>query len=154
MGKDWGAFWRAAGLPHGGKGLGADAGEIKMNPIHKIALAAGSAVALSVGIALVWLTLANAHLKTELAKAQALNVACRMANEEFASRIARQNKAIQYMRDEGERRKEKADAEIQKAHKAAQAFYGAAEKLRKAKVGGDPCQAADAMLSAYIRKQK
>ncbi len=125
-----------------------------MNPINKIALAAGSAVAFSVGIALCWLALANAHLKTELAEAQSLNVACRMANEEFAARVARQNNAIQNMRDEDERRKEKADAEIQKAHKAAQAFYGAAEKLRKAKVDGDPCKAADAMLNAYIRKLK
>ncbi len=125
-----------------------------MNPIHKVMLGAGGAAILALSLALIGLLLSTARLKTKLAEAQTYSVACRMANDDFSVKAARQNKAIEEIKAETIKHRENAQTEAKKAHETAQVFYAAADKLRRTKVKGDVCKAADELLNAYLRNNK
>jgi hypothetical protein len=118
-----------------------------MLPINKILIGACGAVAL----ALMWLWMSNARLRAEVAEARTTATACRMANERFTAHAQRQNEAIVQMKSEAENR---VAAAVAKAKKAAKPFYAAAESLRKEKLEGDACLAAEVLLNAYLGEQQ
>jgi hypothetical protein len=121
-----------------------------MSPVNKILLGAVAAVALAIVVAFVWLSLANAHLKTQLAEERTRGTACLMANDAFTARIAEQNKAVELMKTASAAREKKAHEAANEAQEKARLFFVAADKLRKMKMDGGGCKAADAILNAYL----
>lgn len=121
-----------------------------MNPLNKIFLGMGAAIALAVSIAIVWLMLANAHLKTQLAQAQAGEIVCHMANDEFTTSVATQNKAIDALRADAAAREAKAALDMKAADKTAQGFLNSAASLSRRKPMADACKTADDIANAYL----
>jgi hypothetical protein len=121
-----------------------------MTPLNKVFLGIGAALVAIVAITIVWLSLANAHLKTQLAQAQANATACHIANDEFAARALRQNAAVQALRDDAAAREKQAQSLSAEAEKTARRFALAADKLKKATPQGDACRAADALFNQYV----
>lgn len=120
-----------------------------MNPVNKILLGLGAAVALIIGAVFVWLFLANAHLQAKLAQAEAGSTACYLANQEFAVQVARQNEAVEVLKAE---RLKRAQAASYEAQKTMRAHFLAAEELRKVKSRGGTCEAAENILNNYVSK--
>jgi hypothetical protein len=121
-----------------------------MNPVNKILFGLGAAVVLIITVAFVWLSLANAYLKTELAESQANDTACHLANDEFAAKAAAQNRAVAQLRDESLAHEKRAQEAVREAQKSAQVFLKAADKLRKTNMHGDACKTSEALLDDYI----
>ena len=126
-----------------------------MNPLNKILLGVGAAFALVIIVAFVWLSLANAHLKTQLAQMQANDTACHMANDDFAVKQALQNKAVRRLQAASIARERRAQAAAYQAQKTLRAAYLAAEQLRVRKLPqGDDCKIAAGLLDQFIAAQK
>jgi len=125
-----------------------------MNPVNKILLGVGAALAALIAVAFMWLSLANAHLKTALAQAQANGTACHLANDAFTATVARQNKAVEQMKDENAVREKRAQAAAYEAQKAVRAYSLAAEKLRKIKPRGDACRSTEAIMNLYLKDKQ
>jgi hypothetical protein len=125
-----------------------------MNPINKILSGVGAAIILIIAVTFIWLSLANAHLKTMLAEAQANGTACHIANDDFAAKIAQQNKAVEQLKADSAVREKRAIAAADAVQKRARKYFIAADRLRKARPKGNDCQAADAVLNAYIGGNK
>jgi hypothetical protein len=121
-----------------------------MSLIDKIILGIGAALALAVMICVLWLIVANAHLKTQLAQAQANDTACHLANDEFTAQIARQNQAVEKLRIASEAREKRAQEAALDAQKTARGYLAAAAKLAKAGAGGDACRSANKLLDSYL----
>ena len=121
-----------------------------MNLLNKILLGAGFFAAAAIVGAFVWLSLANAHLKIQLAEAVANGTACQFANNDFVARVAEQNRAVVVLQAKSAAREKSAQEEMHAAQKTAQGYLVAAEKIRKMKVRGDKCRAAEDIVNAYI----
>jgi hypothetical protein len=121
-----------------------------MNLVNKILLGVGAALALVIVITFIWLSLANAHLKAQLAETQANSTACHLANGEFIAKVAQQNKAVEQLRIAGAAQTKRAQEAVIFAQKIARIYLRAAEKLRKAKPHGDACQATDTIINTYL----
>ncbi len=121
-----------------------------MNPLNKILLGIGAFVALVIIVAFVWLSLANAHLKTQLAQSQSLGTACIIANRDFASKTTQQNKAVVALQKAGLAREKKAQRAAFEAQRTVRAYTLAADKLRKLKITGDQCVAAQNLFQDYL----
>jgi hypothetical protein len=121
-----------------------------MDIINKVLLGAGTAAV----FALFWLSLANAHLKTQLAEARTDVFAYRMANDDFAATLERQNKAVAQLKADSARREKRAQEAADAAQEKARLFFIAADKLRKTMVHGDACTAANSLLDAYLGDNK
>jgi hypothetical protein len=128
------------------------AGKI-MTPVNKIFLGIGAALVLIGTLTIIWLSLANAHLKTKLAQAQSYATACHMANDEFAAHVLRQNAAVQALRDDAAAHEKHAQFLSAEAEKTAQRYALAADKLRKAAPSDDACRAADALFNQYLESK-
>jgi hypothetical protein len=124
-----------------------------MTPVNKIFLGIGAALVLIGTLTIIWLSLANAHLKTKLAQAQSDATACHMANDEFAAHVLRQNAAVQALRDDAAAHEKHAQLLSAEAKKTAQRYALAADKLRKAAPSGDACRAADALFNQYLESK-
>ena len=120
-----------------------------MNPVNKILLGIGAAVVFVIVVAFICLSLANAHLKTQLAEALANGTACHLVNDDFAVRAAEQNRAVAALQTESAAREKKAKAAVSAAQKAADGYLRAAEKIRATKKTGDACVAAMRALNDY-----
>jgi len=114
-----------------------------MSVINKIALGGAALVVLTVG----WLFVANARLRAEVAEARANIIACRMANDDFSAVVAKQNKAVEQIKADSENR-------IRRTKENAQKYLVAAEKIKKTKMHGEACQAADALFNLYLEENK
>ena len=121
-----------------------------MNPLNKILLGAGVAVVVTIIATFVWLSLANAHLRAQLAEAVANGTACHFANNDFAARITEQNRAVATLQSESSAREKSAQVAMRAAEKTAQGYLLAAVKIRKTTVRGDNCRAAEDIVNAYI----
>ncbi len=121
-----------------------------MNPVNKILLGIGAVVALVIAGVIIWLTLANAHLKTQLAQSQGEATACHMANAEFAAKAAEQNRAVAALAAESAAREKNAKDAAQTAQKTAQGFLADANRLSAKQSSGDDCKAADGLFNGYL----
>jgi hypothetical protein len=121
-----------------------------MNLIDKILFGAGAIVALVIAVIIVWLCLANAHLRADLAEARVNTTACRLANGDFRQQALRQDAAIAALRLEGAARAKRAAAASAVAEKTAAGFQADASRLAGQKAGGEDCRAATALLDHYI----
>lgn len=121
-----------------------------MTPINKILFGIGAAIVLIIAVTIIWLSLANAHLKTQLAQAQANGTACHLANDEFSATVAKQNKAVERLRSNGVALEKQAKASALAARKTADAYLASADKLRKLKPRGDACKAVENLFDRYL----
>jgi hypothetical protein len=125
-----------------------------MTLTNKILLGLFTGVGLVIIVAFFWLSLANAHLKTQLAHEQAKNAAYVLANDAFSSQVEAQNKALEALKADGALREKRAQEAADAAQEKARIFFIAAENLRKMKARGDACKAADALFTAYLGEPK
>ncbi|MGB9154220.1 MAG: hypothetical protein WCD70_14160 [Alphaproteobacteria bacterium] len=125
-----------------------------MNPANKILLGLGAVIALILAVIFIWLSIANAHLKTQLAQAQANNTACHLANDEFVTQVARQNKAVETLKTAGVAREKHVQEAAYETQKTVRVYFLAAEKLRRTKMRGDACHAAENIFNAYLGNAK
>lgn len=121
-----------------------------MNPVSKILLGIGAVVALAVAIIIVWLSLANAHLRAELAETRVNVTACEIANDDFRQKTEKQNQTITQMKTDGAERERAGRIAVQNARKSAAGFQSDAGRIAKQKSSGDDCKAAAALLNDYI----
>jgi sensor histidine kinase regulating citrate/malate metabolism len=121
-----------------------------MNPFNKIFLGMGALIALAVAVVFIWLSLANAHLKVDLAQEQENDTACRLANDQFVTQVAQQNKAVERLKTESIAREKHAQALAEQAQKNARASFLVAEKLRKTKEHGDACRSSETIFNQYL----
>lgn len=121
-----------------------------MNPLDKILLGIGAALALAVTVGIVTLVLINAHLRVELAEAQANDSACKVANDDFRQKTEQQDQAIADLRTAGEAHARQAEASLQAAEKTAATYQSDAARLAKQTASGDDCKAAARLFDAYV----
>ncbi|MDR3450728.1 MAG: hypothetical protein P4M15_13465 [Alphaproteobacteria bacterium] len=122
-----------------------------MDPINKILLGVGAAIVAVIAFAFLWLAIANAHLKAQLAGAQANMTACHIANDDFAATALRQNQAIGALKTRADAQMKQARIEEAAAQKIMRKYYLAAEKIGAAQPHGDACRAAGDLIDTYIR---
>ena len=122
-----------------------------MTLVNKILFGGGAALALFIVVAFVGLLLTNAQLRAQLAETQAAATACRLANDDFSDKVARQNRAIAEWQRAAVAHNKEALAASDVSRKNARAFLRTADKLRKTKAKGDACQSAEALLNAYLK---
>ncbi len=119
-----------------------------MTLLSKILLGAASAVLLilisTVGV--FWV--ANARLRADLAEARSAESLCRVANLDFADKVAAQNRAVDAIRSESKAEILKAQMAQAAAEKVAAAHGAAAQKLLARQDKG--CAAAEAAVNAYV----
>ena len=125
-----------------------------MNPVNKILLGIGAAAGLIIAVVIVWLSLANAHLKTELAQTEANNTACHLANDEFVTQVAIQNKAVDLLKTQSLAREKRAQAAARQTEKEAHSYFLLAAEMAKNKKQGDACHAAQALFDRYWASAK
>ncbi|MDD4616060.1 MAG: hypothetical protein PHW76_02950 [Alphaproteobacteria bacterium] len=125
-----------------------------MTLINKILLGGGAALALAIMIALFWMSLSNARLKARLAETEARRNACALANDEFAQHIARQNAAVEKLREERSAKERKAAEASAKARTASRMYLDLAERIRTAQAKGSACQNAEALFRTYLEAGK
>ncbi|MDE1901536.1 MAG: hypothetical protein KGI37_07830 [Alphaproteobacteria bacterium] len=121
-----------------------------MNPITKIAVGIGAVLAIIIVGVFIWLFVANANLKAQLAQSQSDATACHMANQDFADKAAVQNKAIAALQAAADARARRAAAADKAAQKQAQGLMKRAAHIAAAKSGPDACAAANNLMNAYI----
>lgn len=96
------------------------------------------------------LLLANASLRARLAEERAQTVALRAGNENLKEAIARQNAALEAMREDSEARARKAEALIAEGRRRAEALRRGAERLaRSTPSGADDCAEARQLMIGY-----
>jgi hypothetical protein len=122
-----------------------------MNPLSKILWGVGLAVAFVVLVAFVYLVVVNAHLKTQLAQAQANDTACRLANDDFVAEVARQNEIVGALRSETLAREKQAQTAEAQAHKQAHIYWKAAAKVLSHKAGQNICASSENMMNDYLK---
>ena len=125
-----------------------------MNPINKALLGAGAAVVFAIFVAFSWLLLANAHLKTKVAEAEAYGAACHFANDAFSVKVAQQNKAVKQLQANSLAHEKQAQAAAQAAQKTARVYFAAADEWREAKPHGNACATAETFFNIYLEGDK
>jgi hypothetical protein len=122
-----------------------------MTLVNRILFGLRAFFALVVIVAFIWQSLANAYLKAQLAQSQANGTACHLANDEFASAVAEQNKAVEELKQSSLAHERRAQAEAENAQKSARAYFKIAKQLRKAASGKEVCSSADQLLNSYLK---
>lgn len=117
-----------------------------MNPINKILLGAGAGAVLAIAGVIMWLSLANAHLRVELAEAQKSISTYEVVNDEFRQKTELQNRAVEMLKSENLAQKRLAASSKQQA----KIFRAKAAKILVSKPGGDDCTAASELFDRYI----
>jgi len=117
-----------------------------MTPLNKILLGIGAGMVVIVAIIIVWLCLANAHLRVALAETQEQATACHLANEAFGRQAQEQNQAISLLKQETEARARNSAAAVRAAQKRAAVFEADAARLQRQKNVGEDCHAAAALM--------
>jgi hypothetical protein len=125
-----------------------------MNLLDKIFLGVGAGIALTVAIAIVWLSLANAHLRVSLAEAQENAAACQLANDDFREQAGKQDRAMAVLKAEDEARTRRVQQAEQTAQKSAAKDRADTDRLERQKSSGDDCKSAAALLDRYIAGMK
>ena len=125
-----------------------------MNPLNKILLGCGAAIALIIAIIIVWLSLANAHLKTQLAISESKNNVCAMANDDFRAAVERQNQALQQLSYDKEAQAARAAAAEQQAQNSIRIYQQDVARLKRRTSSGDDCKSASDLLDYYILGEK
>ncbi len=121
-----------------------------MSLINKIFIGIGAALMLIVAIAILWLWLVDAHLRVQLATAQADSAACHLANDTFADEVAKQNKEVEAIRKNAEAHRARARLESLQAQVAARHWLEAAAKISNQKIAGDQCRVAGKLIDEYL----
>jgi hypothetical protein len=121
--------------------------------INKILFGIGAVLVLGATVIFVWMMLANAHLRADLAEARGNAATCHLANDNFADTVAKQNKAVAAMQSRTKQREKSAQTESYRAQQAARKWFLAADILEKQKIGSDECRAATQLFDQY-RAQK
>ncbi len=117
---------------------------------NNILIGLGAAVALIIAVVIMWLSIANAHLKAELATAESNNSTCHIVNDNFKTEVEKQNAAVKALQTEAAARALQS-AEAEKAAAATAAHYTrAAAALMKRKAAGDECHAAKGLIDGYV----
>lgn len=110
-------------------------------------------LALALVVAFAWLLIANADLRAELATARAGNEALRLANDQFTTAAARQNKAVAHWQALAAAHTKNITAAWKAAAKIAARYEAQAEALQEKKIAGDDCRAAQQLMDFYRGQQ-
>ena len=121
-----------------------------MNPLDKIFIGLGAGILLLITIVIIWLNIANAHLRAELAVANANGTTCHLANDEFQQKVEQQNQAIAVLQNDSALRARHAAEAEQAAAKMAALYQKDAARLTRQKSSGNACAATAALLNSYI----
>ena len=124
-----------------------------MNPLNKILLGIGAAIALIIAIVIIWLCFINAHLRVQLAEAQANDTACQITNDDFRRKAEQQDQAIASLKTISAAAAHRADEAVKAAEKKAAAFQADADRLKRQKSSGDDCKAAADLLDHYVGRR-
>jgi len=125
-----------------------------MNPLNKILLGIGGAITLIIAIVIIWLCFANAHLRVQLAEAQANDTACQITNDDFRRKAEQQNQAIALLKTAGTAEARRAEEAVKAAEKKAAAFQADADRLKRQKSSGNDCKAAADLVDRYRARLK
>lgn len=125
-----------------------------MSLLDKIMFGTGAAILLFIAIFIMWLLIANAHLRAKLAEANANGTACHLVNDEFRQKLEQQNQAVLALRNESAARAKKALEAEQKALGTATQLQKHAAHLAQQKSSGDDCKEAAKLLDGYIAEGK
>lgn len=113
------------------------------------------AVAALVVVAFVALLFVNAALRARVAEAQEQAVVLRAGNEALKAAIAKQNVALDAMRQDSEARARRAETMIAEGRRRAQALRREAERLAHSKpLDADDCVAARSLMTGYVEARK
>ncbi|MDE2029605.1 MAG: hypothetical protein KGI97_03470 [Alphaproteobacteria bacterium] len=121
-----------------------------MTLLNKIIFGVTAALLLITGGAVVWLLLVNAHVKMELAQAQADDGICRLANGDFADKVVRQNAAVAQMEQASVAQSKQAQVREAAARKAKIFYEKRAREIAAWQEKGDACKAADKLFDDYL----
>lgn len=121
-----------------------------MNPLDKIFIGIGAGILLIVTVVIIWLSIANAHLRAELADANANGTACHIVNDEFQQKADQQNQAITILQNDSALRARRAAEAEQAAAKTAALYQKDVARLTRKKSSGDQCAATADLLKRYI----
>ena len=121
-----------------------------MNPLNKILLGLGGSVTLVIAVVIVWLCIANAHLRVELADLRRTTMACEMTNDEFRQTTVQQNHAIQTLQAASEAQHANAIIAEKNAQRAVVMLRNHIKDLQNQKSSTNDCTSANALLNHYI----
>lgn len=121
-----------------------------MNPVNKILLGVGAGIVLVVAFVTMWLTLANAHLKVQLAEARADMGTCESANDDFRQKTEMQNRIIGEWKNQDQARQKQMEILKHAAQKKSANLDQNATKLSYAKPSGDDCKAVEALMNQFL----
>jgi hypothetical protein len=111
-------------------------------------LAAAAGVVLCV---IAWLAVARANLKADLAQLRFDYASCQTANADWAEKTKTANDAIKNLQEEAEKRQGRAIEAQKTAAKDAARHSSKARTILSKKVEGSDCQAAQDLISAYLK---
>lgn len=121
-----------------------------MMNLNIVWIAIGAAVTLIIATAIIWLTLANDHLRSQVAVLQGGVATCRLANDEMRDKIAQQNRAIAAWRQAEAARAAAAGAALQKAQVRSAQWMRQADAWLRTQTTGDDCAAAQKLMRDYL----
>lgn len=111
-------------------------------------------IALAAALTILWLGLANAHLRADLAEARGGMTACQMANDEFRQKTEQQNRTVLALQSQTEALRHKAASAAQALEKTAAGYEDAAQKLAREKAEGDDCRATSALIDRVVEAMR
>ncbi|MBV8061636.1 MAG: hypothetical protein JO126_04625 [Alphaproteobacteria bacterium] len=108
-----------------------------------------AAVMLILVTSIIWLLLANAHLRAQIATLQGHISACTIANQDMRDKVSQQNAAIQSWRHAETERAARAAQNLRQAQKRAAVWMRQADAWLKIQVTGDDCIAAQKLVGDF-----
>lgn len=122
--------------------------------LNMILFAIGAALALIIVAVILWLSVANAHLKSEVAIVQNARAACLFANDGMRQKIQRQNKAIADWQNAQTARAAKAAQALKQAQSNAAFWMRQADDWLKTRMTGDDCVTAHKIVQDYLASNR